>query len=183
MLNNEVWKDIQGYENIYQVSNKGNVRSLDRIDIIKDGRKFVRTGKVLKAKICRKGYHRVQLCINSKCKHCNIHRLVAIAFIPTTNYNLQVNHIDGDKTNNYVSNLEWVTNSENFNHAMKNNLLNLTSKSKVVRQYTLDGVFIKEYPSTLQVERELGFTHSGIGMCARGLYKQSQGFIWRYRDD
>ena len=185
-MTKEIWISIVGYDefkNFYQVSNLGRVRSVDRIDTISDGRVFHRKGVILKPKICRKGYYRVQLYHKTKGKHINIHRLVALAFIDNPNNLPQVNHVNGDKSNNSIWNLEWVTNDDNMKHAIENGLMNFHSKARVVRQYTLDGDFIREYKSVLDASRALNVPHSGISMCARGKYKNSHGFIWRYVDD
>lgn len=183
MLNNEVWKDIGGYEGIYQVSSLGNVRSLNRVDIISDERKFNRKGIMLKFKLCRKGYHRVQLYKNHKGKHCNVHRLVAIEFIPNLNNLAQVNHINGDKSDNSVNNLEWITNEDNMKHGIENNLMNFGHRATKVNQFSMDGEFIKSYPSMSQAHRDTGISNGGISMCAKGEYTHSGGFIWRYAND
>lgn len=80
-----------------------------------------KTGRVLKHQICRSGYHRVGICINGKRKMYSVHRLVAMRYLPVRNIDMEINHIDGDKSNNKVSNLEWVTHKENMAHA-KNKL-------------------------------------------------------------
>lgn len=105
----EIWKDIQGYKNRYQVSNHGKVRSLKR-------------NNILKPEIKNDGYLRVCLYANGKKKHKRINRLVARAFIENQNNKSQVNHKDGNKKNNHVSNLEWMTDKENKKHSVKNGL-------------------------------------------------------------
>ena len=109
----EVWKDIPEYEGLYQVSNLGSVRSLDRIDII--GRKL--KGKVLKAAICSPKYLGVSLSKDNKAKTITVHKLVAYAFLnhKSCGYKLVVNHIDTNPKNNNVTNLEIVTARENSN--------------------------------------------------------------------
>lgn len=99
---NEIWKDIDGYEGLYQVSNLGRVKSSKHDIILKT--------------YSNRGYHQVQLSKNNIKSNKTIHRLVAQAFIPNPDNKPQVNHIDEDKTNNKVSNLEWVTAKENSNH-------------------------------------------------------------------
>ena len=119
-----IWKPIEGYEGLYEVSSNGLVRSLDRygrgrgdVDSIRIFR-----GKVLFMPIYRALYHSVSLCKHGKVKRCYTHRLVALTFIPNPKNKEQVNHIDGNKLNNNVSNLEWVTPSENATHAVATGL-------------------------------------------------------------
>ena len=112
----EIWKDIEGYEGIYQVSNFGRAKSLGRVIDTKNGRTTVK-GVIMSP--CGKPYLFVYLNKNHKSKYHAVHRLVAQAFIPNLENKPQVNHIDGNKTNNAVSNLEWVTQSENMLHAYR----------------------------------------------------------------
>lgn len=117
-MQNEIWKDIIGYEGKYQVSNIGNVKSLDYID----NRGQLKKGKLLKRRITEKGYNSAVLYNNGKQKCYKVHRLVATAFIENSSYKPFVNHIDGNKLNNNVSNLEWCTHQENIIHSFANNL-------------------------------------------------------------
>jgi hypothetical protein len=112
----EIWKDIKDYEGHYQVSNLGNIKSLQRVDSI--GRNV--NEKVLKFKINRYGYYNVELYNRGKSKTLKVHRLVANAFLEKDNKRLEVNHIDGDKSNNSVNNLEWCNRSENIRHSYLN---------------------------------------------------------------
>lgn len=110
----EEWKDIKGYEGLYQISNTGNVKSLERrIDGKKCHRKLEE--KILKPIETDRGYLRVKLSRDNKVSKVRIHRLVAEAFIEKPE--LEVNHIDGNKKNNCIENLEWVTSKENKQHA------------------------------------------------------------------
>ena len=112
----EKWQPCPGYEESYQVSNLGKVRSIDRFHFKRRGRI---KGKTLIQNLNKKGYPEVKLWKNNKQEARNPHRLVALAFIPNPNNLPQVNHIDGDKLNNHVSNLEWISNSDNMRHAYK----------------------------------------------------------------
>lgn len=117
MESNEIWKDIIGYEGKYQVSNKGNVRSLDRVIEYSDGRKSRHRGRQLKHLTCKEGYLKVNLWKNNKMEKSLIHTLVAKHFLQGDYKDgYVVNHIDFDKTNNKVENLEWVTQYDNVHH-------------------------------------------------------------------
>lgn len=118
----EVWKNIINYEDYYQVSNFGNVKSLDRIVNKPNGISYLRKGKPCKQSKSNLGYMTVGFTVNNKKVNKYVHRLVAEAFITNMNNYPQVNHIDCDKTNNRLYNLEWCTNSENHIHATKNGL-------------------------------------------------------------
>lgn len=111
----EIWKKIKDFDN-YEVSNLGNVRRLDSF-VFQSGRYNHYKGRVLKQENVKGGYKRVTLCKNNSTKRFQVHRLVAITFIENSKNKPCVNHIDGDKSNNQISNLEWVTYSENENHS------------------------------------------------------------------
>jgi hypothetical protein len=118
----EVWKDIKDYEGIYQVSNFGNVKSLDREVAPNNRVPYWRKGKICKQSKSNLGYMTVGFTVNTIKVNKYVHRLVAEAFIANMNDYPQVNHIDCDKTNNRMYNLEWCTNSQNHIHAAKNGL-------------------------------------------------------------
>jgi len=117
----EIWKDVVGYEGLYQVSNLGNVRSLSRLVDYGHCKAF-REGRVLAKAIDKDGYELVGLNKSSKSKLCKVHRLVAESFVRNTNQLSIVNHKDGVKNNNNINNLEWVNNSENIQHAYDSGL-------------------------------------------------------------
>ena len=119
----EIWKDVIGYERFYQVSNLGNVKSLDRsINQINNSIRYY-NGKLLNKKLESNGYYRVNLNKEGLSKNFSVHRLVAIAFIENSKNKPQVNHINGIKTDNFFENLEWTTISENTKHAYENKLI------------------------------------------------------------
>jgi len=123
----EVWRDLPNYERIYQISNLGRVKSKDHFVYYLEGgkkRSRIQIGRFLKLQTSLKGY--LQVCISKDGTKLNtgVHILVALSFIPNNENKEQVNHINCIKTDNRVENLEWCTNRENQNHAIKNNLLN-----------------------------------------------------------
>ena len=118
----EKWKEISGYNGNYLISDQGNIKSIARIIYRKDGTSYRVTERILKHHIGDKGYHQVNLVCNGKNKYPLVHRLVAETFIENPQNKDQVNHIDGNKNNNTVSNLEWVSCSENILHAYRTQL-------------------------------------------------------------
>ena len=121
MIQDEVWKDIEGYEGLYQVSTCGNVKSLPKVRRNGTGT-YIQKERLLKPSNTSTGYKKVELCKDGKRKGFKVHRLVAIAFIPNPDNKPEVNHIDGNKINNNIDNLEWVTSSENSVHAYETGL-------------------------------------------------------------
>lgn len=122
MNSTEIWKSIKNYEKQYEISNFGNVRSIDRY-IINNGTKVLLRGKTKLPKKNGIGYLHVTLYKNSKGKNFYIHRLVAEYFIPNNNLFYEVNHKNGNKANNFYWNLEWSTRKKNFKHAVKKYLI------------------------------------------------------------
>lgn len=125
-MTNEIWKPVSGYEDIYEVSNTGKVRSLDRMTNAGN-----RKGVELKQTLLPCGYLEVSLWKFNKGKHKRVHRLVADAFCEKAAGQDDVNHLDGNKLNNAARNLAWCTKSENMIHAYKNGLQTRTSKGEV----------------------------------------------------
>ena len=133
----ELWKDIENYESLYQVSNFGNVRSLDKYINSKSGSKCFRKGKLMKLLIGNDKYYKtIYLQHNKVRKLFSVHRLVAKTFIKNPENKPFVNHKDGVKYNNFSSNLEWCTRKENVEHAIKTGLLNQKGEKHSCAKFT-----------------------------------------------
>lgn len=154
----EILKDIEGYEGLYQISNLGNVKSLI-------------SNKILKPKKDKDGYLMVNLYKQGKVKTYKIHRLVTQAFIENPNNYLEVNHRDEDKTNNYVTNLEWCTREYNNNYGTRNKK---TSKPVMCLETG------KVYYSANEAARQTGFAQGNISLACNGKLKQAYGYTWKY---
>ena len=179
----EVWKDIEEYEGLYQVSNYGRIRSFDRWVIGKSNSKRFKKGKILKT-VEHNGYQHIFLYKNGKGKWFYVHRLVAQAFIPNPDNLTEVNHINEIKNDNRVVNLEWCDRKYNVNYGTVKQRIADTKingkRSKTVYQYTLDGELVAEYPSTMEIERQLGYYNNNISACCLGKLKTAYGYIWSY---
>ena len=173
----EEWKAIQGYEGIYEVSNFGNVRSLPRYKRGNFDSKVFIEGKTIKQVKNNRGYYIVQLSKNNKVKNFSVHRLVAEAFIPNPNNFPQVNHKDEDKSNNRVSNLEWMTLKRNINYGTRNKRMALT-KGKNVKAFDDDGNFIMWFCSMTVAEKITGINQGDISRCTLGKTKHAGGYVW-----
>ena len=178
-MKNEEWRDVVGYEGLYQVSSEGRVKSLERTFIDNSGRKRTVKERILKPSDDCRGYLRVDLRDGDKQKHFKVHRLVCEAFHENPDNKPQVNHINEIKTDNRASNLEWATARENSNFGTRNERLG-KAQSKSIGQYTRYGELIKIWPSTKEVQRQTGFSNGNISLAANGKYKQAYGFIWKY---
>lgn len=120
-MKEEIWVDIKGFEGLYQISSYGRIKSYDRY--IRNGfNTYIKKGKIRKNQFSNNGYYIIIFNINTKMYQYLIHRLVASNFIPNENNYSQVNHKDGNKLNNNVENLEWITPSNNIIHSINNNL-------------------------------------------------------------
>ena len=181
-------KPVKGLEDRYVVYSDGEVMSLKY--------KRQERRRVLTPVNCR-GYNRVLICKGKHKKSVFIHRLVAEAFIPNPLNYPCIDHIDGNKLNNDVSNLRWVSYQMNSRNpityrrmvekmkgshlcAWRGHFGKEHPNSKRVAQYSLDGAFIKEFGSTMDVERELGIRHSYVSDCCNGKLKTTNGFIFKY---
>ena len=185
----ETWRDVVGYEGYYKVSNIGRVKSVERK--IWNGKGYkTEFSRILKQALNYKGYPIVYLSKESKQKTVSVHRLVALAFISNPQNKPQVNHIDGNKKNNNVSNLEWCSNQENQLHAVINKLNDhSTYKSGKAERpvYKIDtetNEIIAKYNSIAEATDAIGYkSKSNIGACCRGLKKTVGGYKWKYADE
>lgn len=195
-MKNETWKPVAGYEDRYEVSDGGNVRSLN----------YHMTGKIVNLRpiASGKGYRMVALCRNQTLRWAKVHRLVANAFIPNPGHKPQVNHINGDKTDNRAENLEWATESENMVHAYKNGLkkgshewgrilgaiYGKEARSKQAERCKRAVVAINiksgeevKFESAAEAERIIGVNHSSISKVCAGRQKFAKGYTFRYWTD
>lgn len=174
----EIWKNIAGYESLYQVSNLGRVKSL--------GNDRTRKEKILKPGKNKLGYLKVVLCKEGKMKTITVHRLVAAAFVQNDSlFNNEINHIDENKENNCASNLEWCDRQYNANYGtaierMAKAQTNDTKRSKKV--ICIETGII--YPSLNEVQRQLGFASTSISACCnkRYGYKTVGGLHWEWAE-
>ena len=182
-MTKEVWRDVKGYEGLYQVSSNGRVKSLERTFIDKIGRERYVKECILKPGMDKGGYLRVGLCDGEKRKTFKVHRLVCEAYHENPDNKPQVNHINEIKTDNRACNLEWATARENSNFGTRNERIGKKSaitKSKPICQYTLDEKIVKTWASLTEVKRKTGFSQGNISEVANGNRKTAYGFVWKY---
>lgn len=194
----EEWRSIRGFEGLYEVSDQGMVRSLDRYVNAKSGSFTKIKGVTMKPQKNHKGYMAVVLHKDGKPFTKFVHRLVAEAFIENKENLPQVNHKDTNKTNNAVVNLEWISNYDNMKHAIEHGCYKnaFTTKTKEavlgnlkiaiekrktpVIQMTLKGEVIRIYESVKEAEKNTGFSSSKICAVCRGRRKTTGGYMWKY---
>lgn len=169
-MEKEIWKDIEGFEKLYQVSNLGNIKSLIK-------------NKLLNPIKLKNGYLYVNLYKNGIPKRYYIHRLVAETYIPNPDNLDQINHKNEIKTDNRVENLEWCTIKYNMNYGtLKKRMIETKTKQcgKKISQYDLRGNYIKTWDSIHEIERVLKIPHQNIIRCCKGKVKTAGNYIWKY---
>lgn len=179
----EEWRDIKGYEGLYQVSNMGRVKRLpSQIQMPAGGTRYYKGG-ILKPRHSSPGWRYYSVCLskNGKVQSFSIHRLVAIAFIPNPEGKPRVNHIDENIYNNCVDNLEWVTPWENITAGtVQERISKGYGKSrKKVYQYDKEGNFIREHDGCISCE-QFGFNAHEVSRCCTGKKKSHKGFVFSY---
>jgi len=184
----EIWKDIPNYEGLYQASNLGRIKSLERFNY----KGHHNLERILKQTKCKNGYYYVALCKDKKVKSIPVHRLIAITFLDNSNNLPCINHIDGNKSNNKISNLEFCTYSHNNKEAYKLGLkpsLKLRQnyysikKSKKVNQYDKEHNFIKQWDSINEIVRALKVNRQNVSACCNKKITSSYGYIFEFIDE
>ena len=168
----EHWKEIAGYEGLYEVSDQGRVKSL--------GNNKSRKEKILKPGKNNWGYLQVSLCKDGKSKKSTVHRLVAKAFISNPGNLETINHKDEDKTNNTVGNLEWMSMKDNINYGTHNRRSAETRSKSVLMLDKSTGELLATFPSTCEAWRVTGIAQPDISDCCLGKRKSAGGYVWKY---
>lgn len=180
-----MWKPIRGYEGYYEISDAGEVKSIDRIVRDTKGKREGKihrvSGRIMKQTLTsgkgrNDGYLVVNLHKDGISDVVPVHLLVAQTFLENTQGLPTVNHIDGNKQNNRVSNLEWASYSDNNTHALRTGLRK--PRGTPIVQYTKDGKLIGVYKSTYEASRVTGLSFNNISHCLNGRAKTAYGFVW-----
>ena len=174
----EIWKDIKDYEGLYQVSNLGRVKSLERLAKSNNNNYRIVKKKFLKKYEDKDGYIKVSLNKNAKSKAYAMHRLIAEAFIPNPNNYPCINHKDENKQNNNLENLEWCTVKYNNNYGTR--IQRCKQKNQIpIEQYDLNGNLIKKWISAKEVYNKLGYDFSMIRKCCNNKTYKAYDYIWK----
>lgn len=181
----EIWKDVTGFEGVYQISSLGKLKSF----------KDLKFGRILSNKNSKGDYLSVVLEYKGEVRYVRLHRLVAETFIPNPNKFNEINHIDGNKQNNDINNLEWCTKSHNIRHSIlmhPNQLIGMNNYNQFIRpnkisQYTLSGDKLNVFDNSAEAEKHTGVCHRNIlQVCCKtefkpGHYrKQAGGYRWGF---
>ena len=179
----EIWKDIKDYEGLYQVSNLGNVRSLDMtiIQLHHWSNQYVKhiyKGRLLKGSKNSNGYRTITLHKGKKTEKRLLHRMIAEAFIPNPNNYNYINHKDNNPSNNNVNNLEWCTQSYNIKYAYEQG--NKTPPNTKEINQLKNGNILRTFISISDAERKTGIKGANISKCCRKLRNYAGGYQWEY---
>lgn len=183
----EIWKEIPNYEGLYKVSNLGRIKSLKRIISLFGKLDRVHAERILRSSKGTNGYLQVYLCYDGLRPVFRVHRIVAFAFVENPLNKLYVNHKDGNRQNNHVSNLEWCTKSENALHAYRVLGIVNSQKGKIAHNrkavmcFDKSGKLINEYACIKEVEKD-GFSRSQVSKCCKGSHKMHSNHIWRFKN-
>ena len=176
----EIWKSINETNGYYEISNLGNVRTIDRYARVCGGGKRLVNGKPIKPMICSNGYLELQASVEGKRRIFMIHRLVAQYFIPNPNNLPEVNHKDENPQNNCADNLEWCTPKYNCNYGTRNQRCWDKVIKKPVKQLSLDGKIIKQYISATEAQKCTGVDRTQISRVCKGKNITAGGYKWEY---
>lgn len=172
-MENEIWKDILGYEGLYQASNLGRIKSIRKNIILKP--------------CLPNGYVQVRLSKNGIITNLYVHRLVWEAFNGKIPEEMQVNHINEVKNDNRLINLNLMSRTENLNWGtcqIRRSIKNINGKkSKVIYQFDLYNKLIKEWPSIMEIKRKLSYSTGNIYLCCKNNRKSAYGYIWKFKED
>ena len=176
----EEWRDIEGHEGRYQVSDWGMVRSLDRYVEGHKGSRYFKKGKMLALAKDRDGYMITSL--GKYFPNQKVHKLVAKAFIPNPENKPEVGHWDCNPSNNKVENLYWCTRPENMGHPMTRERIRNTKSLKPVIQMTLDDEIVMEYESLHEMHRQTNYSRWAVGEVCNGNMNTYKRFKWKWKD-
>ena len=180
-MDEEVWRWVVGYEGLYMVSNHGRVMSIPTIIEKGNGITVLVDGRLIKPSAIRKGYLQVALTKNGKQKPMRVHRLVAEAFIPNRLGLPCVNHIDENKANNVVGNLEWCDVEYNNRYGTRNERISRKIGKPVLM--TRGGLVVREYPSVSAAYDLTGISSGHISECCNGKRHSAGGYEWKYKEN
>lgn len=180
MCNEEIWKDVQGYEGIYQVSNFGRVKSLPRKVLNWNSNRYLKETILTQSTTKCREYPLIRLCKDGKIKYISVHRLVATAFIPNPNNLPMINHKDENKQNNRVDNLEWCDHLYNVHYGTG---IQRGARSRGKSVLMIDATtkeVIKTFGSAREAYKETGVWYKSISSACKNRYKTAGGYIWKF---